>query len=71
MAEVQHTTEESGFVRARETDSLHEALQSHIAKCDPCRNALDKGGARGFGQKARMCPGYFEIVEMYAQGKQI
>lgn len=67
VAERQHNTEESGYVRPRETDSLHEALQAHILTCDHCREAIDQTGPRGFGQRSRMCPLYFSIVENYSK----
>lgn len=67
MAERQHNTEEPGEVRSRETDALHQALQAHILTCDHCREVIDHTGPRGFGQKSRMCPLYFGIVENYAK----
>lgn len=66
MAERQHNTEESGYVRPRETDPLHEALQDHISRCDQCRQTIDSQGPRGFGQQSKMCAKYFAIVASYA-----
>lgn len=67
MAEGQHNTENPGWVRERDTDELHRALQAHIATCDHCRETLDHYTPRGFGQASLMCQGYLAIVENYSK----
>ncbi len=49
----------------RDSDSLHEHLQAHTAKCDQCRRALDANTPRAFGHKTLMCDEYTRIIELY------
>jgi hypothetical protein len=62
------TPDEPGYVTPRETDALHEAVQEHIRGCKTCSEASQRGTPRAFGQAARMCSRYFEIVAAYAEG---
>ena len=56
-----------GWVEPRTTDLQHETLQEHVARCDPCRRAID-GAPRGFGQRSKMCPEYVQLQRYWSDG---
>lgn len=64
-----HNESQPGYVEPRDTDPLHQLLQDHISKCKQCSDAMEKGTPRGFGQTAKLCSKYFDIVRLWASGE--
>ena len=53
------------------TDTLHEAVQAHIAQCAQCSDQVSRSGPAPMGTKSGMCGEYFNIIKFFASGETL